>query len=203
MRPSGSLKLWTGGFINRPGLGPPGYLRFILLLCMASLVYTLFYAVFVTLGNVGNPYDSAIQMVSEALILFVSPFLILYTISTNNPLSKVLLLAHLGVTSTSLVYFEYAFADSVTDPLLIGFVLYMLNTVAWLLFSPRSRVYYALIGNSPVPAELEHLVDEYAVPGPFELWIRRVWAFLEPYTPLVIILMSILFVFAGFRNLSP
>ena len=203
MRPAGNLKLWTGGYVNRPGVGPPGYLRFILVLCTLSLIGTLFYAVFAILGHVGDPRNSAIQLAVEAVILFILPFSILYTISTNNPLSRILLLAYFGVTIFAIANYNYSLVDTMTDPILVVFLLFMLVTVFWLFLSSRSRVYYALIRNSPVPEELEHLVEKYVAPGPVELWIRRLGAVLEPFSPVLIILISIILVVAGFRNLSP
>lgn len=203
MKPAGKLKLWTGGYVNRPGVNPPGYLRFIIALCALSLACFFFYAALVTLGHLGGPDRSPVQTIVEAFIYFILPFTVLYTISTNNPASRFLILAYFGLTSVAIAKYQPALLSTLESPALIVYVLFMAVTVLWLFVSPRARAYYALIGGSPVPKDLEHIADKLVSPGATQLWFRRLGEKIEPFSPLIIIAIAIILVVVGWRNLTP
>ena len=68
--------------------------------------------------------------------------------------------------------------------------------------SRRGRVFYMMISHQPIPGHLEHLVDSILAPSRLELFLRRGWQLLEPYSPVLIVLIAILLVVAGWTNLS-
>lgn len=200
MRPADKLKLWTGGYINRPDISPPLFLRIIMVLCMLSLIGTLVYAVFSILGNVDDFGGSIAGMMLLVVICFVFPLAILYAISTNSPVSRWLLVAYFGATSVAISN------SSIVEPkggsVVIGFVAFSIGSLMWLFASPRARVYFALVKHAPVPDELSHLVEKFTSVSASELWFRRLGKILEPLEPIFVLIFSIVLVIAGFKNLD-
>jgi hypothetical protein len=169
---------------------------------MLSLVGTIIYAVFSILGNVDDFGGSIARMIFLIVVCFVFPVAIMYSISTNSPTSRILLVAYFGTTIFSIVNFDLLSSKPRVNVVLIGFTIFAIGNTLWLFTSARARVYFALIRNVPVPHELSHLVETFTSVSATELWFRRLGKLLEPLEPIFILVFSIVLVIAGFRNLN-
>ncbi len=203
MRPAGKVPLWTGGLINSPGVNPPGFLRFVLILCLSSLIGTLVYGVLAILGHF--PFDSMspAEVLALMVVVFLFPFTILYTITVNSPLSRLLLTANFLASVGFLAWLQGSWFSLVSNPYLAAICTFVLFSLAWLYGSTRARVYYTLIANKPVSPKHRHIVDELVKPTASQLWFQRLGNMLEPFTAIFVFLLSALLVYAGFRGLSP
>lgn len=203
MKPAGKLKLWTGGYVNKPGVTPPVFLRAVICVLLLSLLSTLLYGVFGIMDHFEADGGSVGYMAAVTLLFFLSPFSIVYAISTNHPASRALLVAYCG----ALIYFildsHYSISSAIEKPYAVVMVSLILGTVLWLYLSPRARVYYALIQDKPIPEDLTQIADKLLRPTATEKLAQRIWALIEPLAPYLTLMFALFLVYAGFRNLSP
>lgn len=162
LRPGTKVRFWTPGYKNRPDVSPPGLLRLVSACSVLSVVGVLLYAIAMTLTSLSFIQVDPIEAAYVATLHFVLPLCIFYAVSTNSVLSRPLI----GV------YFATLYVATVAG---IGFLGHLpideTTTIAcatlglvciawWLLRSARMRLYYALIGDRPVPQDLAGRVDE-------------------------------------------
>lgn len=203
MRPSGKIPLWTGGYINQPGVTPPVFLRVIALTLLLTSIGTMIVGVFGIMGHFGGNIDSAIYLTGVTFLFFVAPFVIAYSIITNHPTTRLLLVGFMAATT------YYFFDSDIWNPGRLQFVFFLaavgffLATFIWLFLSPRARLYFALIQGKTVPDDLAHLVDELVKPTSAERFARRLWQMAEPFSPIFLILLALFLVYAGFSNMTP
>ena len=201
MKPAGKLKLWTGGYVNRPGVQPPVVLRVILFCLLLSSLCTLVYGAFAAMGFGQRP-GTAAENAGLVLLFFLLPFVIVYLISTNHPGSRPLLVVFF--LSVGIVLFPGVSVEALTEsPIYPAVVALFTGIFYWLYMSSRARVYYALIKGMPVPDDLAHLADQLVSATTTEKVARRVWRFFEPLSPFFLIAFALLIVYAGFANLTP
>lgn len=202
MRPADKLKLWTGGYVNMPGLSPPGALKLVQIVCFLSVIGSLVYGVFTILGHFGGDTAPASRRLIEAIVLFVFPFTLIYTISVNSPTSRYLFVLY-GITSLYLVVqLAHSIPDSLYEPA-VGVVLALFSIVTgWMFLSLRGRTYYLLISLKKIPKDLEHVVESLMSQSTVERLAQRVWDTFEPWSPLVIVILAIVFVVVGFANMN-
>ncbi len=162
MKPAGKFKLWTGGFINKPSVSPPGTLRIVFLLCIISFVGTLWYSI-VEILSVGG--SSGASPASDAFLGFfhlVLPLAIAVSICTNHPSSRILILAYVTtlyvVTLTGDRLPRFVSATTTNDVIITTIA--FLGVVVWLYRSRRMRYYYAIIQDHPVPQDLADQADD-------------------------------------------
>jgi hypothetical protein len=174
-----------------------------MILCVLSLVWTVIYAVFSTLGHLGGIYGSPYRMIVIASMLFILPFVILYTISTNNPASRILLISYFGFGLLVIEKYWPVFIENWLSPIPIVGGMFAIVTVCWLVVSPGARVYYALISGRTIPADLEDLADKYVSSTIPTHLIRRMLALMDSVVLVAFIVVSILLIYAGLDSLGP
>ena len=202
MKPAGKLKLWTGGYVNRPGVEPPVTLRIVLFCLLLLSLFTLVYGAIVAMGF-GEQSGKAVNTAGLVALFFLLPFVIAYLISTNHSLSRPLLVVFLLAVSVVLMLPGRSAGEGMGRPINVAIMALSIGILYWLYASPRARVYYALIKGRPVPDDLTHLVDQLVSSTATEKLARRVWAFFEPLSPFFLIAFALLIVYAGFANLTP
>ena len=151
------IKLWTGGYTNRPAVDPPWLLKIVAVLAFLSVIGALIYIVLETIrgpGSAGISTETAIYVVS---LHFVVPITVFYSVTTNSRASRFLILGY-GITLYVSTISNKGFLGglkidaSIRD---IVATVVLLSVVGWLFLSPKMRVYYALIAGKEVPVELE------------------------------------------------
>lgn len=202
MKPAGKLKLWTGGYVNRPGVEPPVALRVVLFCLLLLSLFTLVYGAIAAMGF-GEQSGTVLNNAGLVALFFLLPFVIAYLISTNHPLSRPLLVVFLLGVNIVLMLPALSGDKSMGRPINLAVLVLSIGLLYWLYATPRARVYYALIRGRPVPDDLAHLVDQLVSPTATEKLARRVWAFFDPLSPIFLIVFALLIVYAGFANLTP
>lgn len=202
MKPAGKLKLWTGGYVNRPGVEPPVVLRIVLFCLLLLSLFTLVYGAVIAMGF-GNPSGTAVYNAGLVALFFLLPFVIAYLISTNHPSSRPLLVVFFVGVGIVLFPANPSVEAMMERPIFFAALALFTGILYWLYGSARARVYYALIRGKPIPDDLAHLVDQLVSPTATEKLARRVWAFFEPLSPFFLIGFALLIVYAGFANLTP
>lgn len=162
LRPGTKIKFWNPGFRNRPDVQPPGLLLLVSVLALLSSVGLLVFAVADSLSTAGSSAFDAEEALYIAVLHFVLPLTIAYTISTNSPLSKPLILAYILVlfaaTMMGIGYLgELEFQGELKAVVATAIFLVVL---LWLVGSPKMRLYYVLLSGKPVPEDLQHRVHE-------------------------------------------
>lgn len=129
---------------------------------MFSIVGTLVYAVVMsTTGNAGSDI-LGLEAAYIAVLHFVLPFGVFYSISTNSPGSRVTIAAYFVILFLATIGGKgYLGAIQISETTTIIFATAVLVLVlVWLLHNPKMRYYYAAISNKPIPSDLEPRVSE-------------------------------------------
>ena len=185
-----------------PGLSPPVVLKFVQVICLLSLVGSLIYGVLTILGHFGGDSVGASRRLLEALVLFVLPFAVMFSISVNSPASRYLFIFY-GLGVNFLVF------GNTTNwwgalPTMFNLLLVVgcLGVAFWMFFSRRGRTYYLVISHQKLPKELEPVLDSLMVPSSLERLAQRAWNLVEPFSPIIIVVLAILFMVAGIANMN-
>lgn len=162
MRPGTIIKFWSPRFENRPDVEPPALLKLIGALSVFSIVGALVYAVARQLASGGSAEVGGVEAMYVAVLHFVLPFGVFYTINMNSPLSRPIIAVYALVLSAATIAGK-GFLGSL--PIDDSLRLYATLAIAvpvfgWLFASPKMRFYYATISNRPVPLALEAKADE-------------------------------------------
>ncbi len=169
MRPGTKVPFWSPRNTNKPAIEPPFLLRLVSGLCILSVVAVLVHGGAISMGLYGIPAPSRIDSIYIAVLHFLLPIGITYTIVSNNPLSRFLLSVYFIVLYTATVMrkgFLGTLGDDETLRLIIASGVFIV-LMAWLFRSPRMRVYYLLLNGKPIPADLASRAYELATPkGP-------------------------------------
>ena len=203
MRGAGKLKFWTGGYINRPGVTPPLFLRLIMFGLLLMSIATIVFGVFGIMGHFSLGESAPAGVIMAVAVFFLAPFVVVYALVTNHPSSRAVLVALFAAIFTYLLNVRFNGSSVISDAGLIVATAFLVGAVFWMYLSPRSRVYFALIQGCDIPDDLLHVADSLIAPTKTERLARRIWDLLEPFSPLFLIALAIVLVYAGFSNLSP
>jgi hypothetical protein len=159
MRPGTKVRLWSPKFTNQPDVEPPALLKLAGAISVFSAAASLVYAVFSTL-NFAGPVGAEAAYV--AVLHFVLPVCIFYTINVNSPLSRFaigLYVITLGAATVLGKGFLGSLPISQTSRV-VAAVAGVALVLLWLSVSPKMRFYYAVIAGRPIPEELRARTDE-------------------------------------------
>lgn len=194
MRPGVRLRFWTPGYKNQPDVRPPVLLRLVSVLSLFSFIGVLVYAVF--LGVTGMPFSSIAteQAAYIATLHGVVPLIVFYTVSTNSPLSRPLILLYTLILCSATLAgkgFLGSLPIAALEKTITVFGVF-LSVLYWLYGSARMRIYYALISNKPVPDDLVALAEKFAA----KTWLddtgrRRIEWLLDNLETLVLVLFIV------------
>ncbi len=161
MRPGIKVPFWPHRYKNKQDVDAPALLRLVAALSMISIVGTLVYAVYHALSTLDFYGSGTYEPLYIALLHFVLPFMVLYTISTNSWLSRPFIALYnlilFGATVTGHGVLGSIGVSEVTKVSVAS--VFLLAVLLWLYASPTMRVYYALISGRPIPEGLEHKQD--------------------------------------------
>lgn len=158
MRPGTKVRLWSPKITNRPDVEPPALLKLAGAVSVFSAAATLVYAVFATLDFAG---PVGVDAAYVAVLHFVLPVCIFYTINVNSPLSRFAISVYV-ITLGAATALGKGFLGSL--PMLdatrvaasaAGVVIVFL----WLFVAPKMRFYYAVIAGRPIPEDLRARAD--------------------------------------------
>lgn len=162
LRPGTKITFWNPGFRNKPGVRPPGLLAFLSIVALLSAIAVPVYAVTTSLASINAPGLYAYDAIYIAVLHFLLPLGVAYTVSTNSPLSRGLIAIY-----SAILYVATLAGKGYLGRLDIGETTMAVAATAvfvavqgWLFFSPRMRIYYALLADRPVPQGLESRVPE-------------------------------------------
>lgn len=157
MRPGTKIRFWSPRFKNRPSVEPPGLLRLVSALAIGSIVGSLVYAVMVAMSGAGSVNEIASEKaIYIAVLHFVLPFGVVYTVSTNNPMSRLLIGAYCLILSVATFLGKGYLGGLPIESSIRGALIFLFASFVlfWLFRSPKMRFYYALISGKPVPNDL-------------------------------------------------
>ncbi len=157
MRPGVKIKLWTGGFTNRPSVDAPWLLKFVSVLAILSIVGVIVYGAAMAIGGPGVAEPSAEEAMYISILHFLLPIAIVYTVTANSPLSRVLIFGYFVTLYVSTINGKGFLGSLAIDPGLriAASTGVLLAITLWLSASPKMRFYYALISGRAVPGDLE------------------------------------------------
>jgi hypothetical protein len=162
LRPGTKVRFWTPGYKNKPTVHPPGLLSLVSVLSLFSAIGTLIYAVIQLLSAAGGSGIDAQQSIYIAFLHFLLPICVAYTISTNSPYSRILILLYCAVLYAATLagkgYLGALEIDASDKTIVASGIL--LIVILWLFASPKMRLYYVLISDRPIPEELESRAPE-------------------------------------------
>lgn len=163
--PTGTkIKLWTGGYTNKPWVDPPWLLKLVAVLAFLSTIGSILY---VTLNSVhwpGTPELSTEAAIYVVVLHFIVPVTVFYSVTVNSPASRLLILGYtitlyLATISNKGFLGTLAISPPVRD---IVATLVLIAVAGWLFLSPKLRFYYALLSGDDVPADLESRAATFA-----------------------------------------
>ena len=170
-------------------------LFFVLGLGVFSVVGVLIYAVAISLkaGNSSVPPADAAYI---AVLHFVLPLGITYTISTNSPSSRFLVSVYFIVLYGATAMGKGFLGTLGNDPTmrLTAATAVFVILMAWLFRSPRMRIYYVLLVGRPVPPELESRAYELAATSNLSPRTKRFMEWLTDHLEIVVMLGFIVLV---------
>ncbi len=157
MRPGIKVKLWTGGFTDHPTVDPPWLLKLVSVLAILSIVGAILYAAIATIGASDLASLSNEDAIYVAVLHFFLPIAVLYTVTTNSPVSRFLILGYFVTVYFSTIAGKGFLGNFDVDPTVrfAALTAALIVVVLWLFRSPKMRFYFAVISGKPVPADLE------------------------------------------------
>jgi len=162
MRPGTIIKFWSPRFENRPDVEPPALLKLVGALSMFSVAGALVYAVARQMAVGGTAEVVGYEAMYVAILHFVLPFGVFYSINMNSPLSRLIIAVYTIVLSVATILGKgFLGTLPVEDSLKLYAPLGIAALVlGWLFTSPKMRFYYSSISGKPIPPELEARADE-------------------------------------------
>ena len=156
MRPGAKVKLWSPKFTNCPDAEPPALLKLAGALSLFSVVGALIYAIAMALAGSGSSEPTGVVTIYVAVLHFVLPVCVFYTINTNSPLSRFAIGFYIVVLGLATIAGR-GFLGNLPVPettRVVASVAVMAMIIYWLFGSPKMRFYYATIANRSVPDDL-------------------------------------------------
>ena len=156
----------TPEYRNQPLASAPGLLRVIAGLSIFSVVGVLMYGVAISLGDTGWPGASSEpeKLAYVAILHLLLPICVAYTVVMNHSVSRLLIAIYAIVLCSATIAGKGALAalPLSIEARTIVFTGVLVVTILWLFRAPSMRVYYALIGNKPIPDDLRDRAEELA-----------------------------------------
>ena len=161
MRPGTKVPLRSRSYKNRPTVEPPGLLRIVAALAIFSVVGVMIYSVFLALAG-GAPSELYRETaIYVAILHFLLPIGIAYTVTTNNRISRFLIAAYALILYTATLYGKGVLGGLEVDATVraVASSICLALIGYWLFLSPKMRFYYSLISHKPIPPDLEDRAD--------------------------------------------
>ena len=155
MRPGTKIRMWSPRVKNRPDVEAPGLLRAASAISIFSVIGMLVYAVAQSITTV-NIEPDGVRAAYVALLHFVLPFVAFYTITTNSPLSRTVIVTYVVILSSATIAGKGFLGELPYDPIYKALIAAAVLVVIliWLYGSPKMRFYYAAVSDKPIPSDL-------------------------------------------------
>ena len=204
MRPGVKVRFWSPKFKHKPAVEPPGLLRLISGLCVFSVVGVLLYAVAISLDGIRYATPSAIDAAYIAVLHFLLPLSITYTVTGNYPSSRFLLSVYFIVLYGATMMGKGFLATVGSNPTARAIVATGLFVVliAWLFRSPRMRIYYVLLRDQPVPDDLADRAWELAAKSSLSPKTKRFMEWLTDHLETVVLVGFIVLVIYAWASMK-
>jgi hypothetical protein len=191
-----------------PGVEPPGLLKAAGALSILSVVGVLLYAVAQSVTGTGGLETRGIAAAYLAVLHFVLPFVVFYTITANSPLSRLAIAAYVLILSTATMAGKGLLGELQFDPVHKAFAAVAVSVVVfyWLFGSARMRFYYAAISNKPMSPDLASRAEELHGGNWLSPKARESLAwFLDHMETIVLVgfIVAAIYAFVSTTNLSP
>lgn len=162
MRPGTIIKFWSPRFENRPDVEPPTLLKLVGALSIFSIVGALIYAVAQQMAVGGSAEVVGVEALYVAVLHFILPFGVFYSINMNSPLSRPIIALYALMLSGATIAGKGFLGNLPVDESLRLYttVAVALLVFSWLYGTPKMRFYYLTISGKPLPPELEARADE-------------------------------------------
>ena len=156
MRPGTKVKMWVHRFTNRPDVEPPGLLKFVAAISIFSVIGMLVYAVAHSVGDTASSQPIGISAAYVALLHFILPLVTFYTVSSNSPLSRLVITIYIVTLCSATIAGKGLLGELQVDETYRTSIAVAILVVVlgWLLGSPKMRYYYAAISNKEIPKDL-------------------------------------------------
>ena len=150
------VRLWSPRFKNEPNVHPPGLLRLVSVLSVFSIIGVLVYSIAVSITGIQSGPEPQIAAY-VAILHFILPLSIAYTVSGNYPSSRILIALYCvvlyGATLNGIGFLGEIQAEQSIKAMISTAALAIIAT--WLFRSPKMRFYYTVISGKPTPSDLE------------------------------------------------
>ncbi len=162
MRPGAKFRLWSPKYTNRPDIEPPTLLRLVSALSILSAVGFLFYSVARGLDHTGATDTTVPGGYYVAILHFVLPVGIFYTVVSNSPWSRPAIALYMVILGGATLAGLGVLGNlNLSDDLRVIVTIFVTAAVfAWLFASPRMRFYYASLTNAAIPDDLQGRAEE-------------------------------------------
>ena len=190
MRPGVKIPFWSHRFKHHPDVDAPALLRLVGALSIVSIIGTLVYAVFTALSATGLSHGVERGMVYIAVLHFMLPFVVLYTISTNSWLCRPFIaLYNIILCGATVTGYGVLGSIEMNEVLRTVFAsVFLVMVLLWLYWTPAMRVYYAVISGRPIPEGLEDYQDRLIAGSSLSpKWRGRIESLLEHMETLVMV----------------
>lgn len=181
--------MWTGGYTHKSSVDAPWLLKFAAVLAILSIVGALLFGVAVAIGamDIGMSANTAIYI---AVLHFLMPIGVVYTVTTNSLLSRFIILVYVVTLYVATMRGMGVLGTLDIDPTLRGAVAtgILFVVVLWLFGSPKMRLYYALISNSEIPSELESQAAAYMDGSKLNPRVRRALDWIADHVETIVLL---------------
>ncbi|MEM7432858.1 MAG: hypothetical protein AAF351_13115 [Pseudomonadota bacterium] len=151
---------------NQPLATAPGLLRVVSGLSIFSIVGVLIYAIAVALTGHGSyeTFEEPAVLLYIVTLHFILPLGVAYTITMNSAASRSLITVYVITLGAATVTGKGVLgALAMETPLIaLAAVVVPFLVLMWLFRAPSMRIYYAIIRNRPVPADLIDRAEELA-----------------------------------------
>ena len=199
LRPGVKIKMWTGGYTNHPSIDAPWLLKLVSVLAIFSIVGALLFGVAISLTGSTPGNISSEDAIYISVLHFLMPIAVLYTVTTNSPASRVLILGYFLTLCMSTIAGK-GFLGSLnidTTWRAAGSALLLFSIAMWLFLSPKMRFYYAVISGKPVPDDLKARAAKFVDASKLNPKLRAALDWMADHLETVVLLgFTILAIFA-------
>ncbi|MDH5621594.1 MAG: hypothetical protein OEY74_05885 [Gammaproteobacteria bacterium] len=195
------VKLWTGGFTHEPSVDPPWLLKALSVLAMLSVVGTLVFTV--ALGTGLGSVPSLEDGIYIAVLHFILPLGVTYTITTNSPISRLLILGYFLGLYVSVVQGKGFLGNLDLDAELkaVASTAFFAAVVLWLFVAPKMRFYFALISGKSMSGDLESQAAKFMDESKLNPKVRVFIDWIVDYIETVVLVGVIVVVVFAYINM--
>ena len=155
-------------------------------------------------AGAGSSEPTGVEAIYVAVLHFVLPVCVFYTINVNSPLSRFAIGFYTVILGLATIAGR-GFLGNLPIPettRVVASVAIMATVVYWLFGSPKMRFYYATIANRPIPEEMRARADELQGGIKLSPRVRRLLEWIIDRAETAVLLAFIAVVLYAFRSMG-